>query len=65
MTRTHVGWLIGIAALGMMLSLMATEVSQLADWHAALTPKFVGEMLEHLSVVIGAFVGGKLIPTAA
>lgn len=63
MTNTHIGWMIGVAAFGMMLGLMGTEVSELTSWQEALTPGFVGTMFLHASVVIAAFVGGKLIPS--
>lgn len=63
MTQTQVGWVVGVAAGGMMLGLMGQEVAGLMTWAEALTPAFVGEMFLHASVVVGAFVGGKLIPT--
>lgn len=63
MTQTHMGWMIGLGALGMMFGLMGTEVAELQSWSEALTPGFIGNMLLHASVVIAAFVGGKLIPT--
>lgn len=63
MTQTHMGWMIGLGALGMMFGLMGNEVAELQSWNEALTPGFVGNMLLHASVVIAAFIGGKLIPT--
>lgn len=62
MTQTQTGWMIFVAAVGVMLGLMAGEVSNLHTWHDATTTAFVGKTMLHLSVVIGAFVGGKLIP---
>jgi len=43
--------------------LSAADVSQLKDWHEAISPAFVGLFMAHMGVVIGAFVAGKLIPT--
>ena len=63
MKQTHMGWMIGLAAMGMTFGLMGTEVGELSAWSEALAPGFVGKMLLHASVVIAAFVGGKLIPT--
>ena len=63
MTQQHVGWMVGIAAGGMMLGLMGSEVASLTSWSEAFAPAFIGEMLLHASVVIAAFIGGKLIPT--
>lgn len=63
MKQAHMGWMIGIAALGMMFGLMGKEVAELMSWSEAVSPGFVGDMLLHASVVIAAFVGGKLIPT--
>lgn len=63
MSRTTTGWLIFIAALGMMFSLISVDVVSLKDWNETLTPGFVGSMMAHLAAVITAFVGGKLIPS--
>lgn len=57
------GWLVGLAAIGVMLTHSAAEVMKLSDWSGMFTPSFVGSQLLHLGTVIGAFVGGKLIPT--
>lgn len=65
MSSQHTGWVIGIAGLGMMCGLLAVDVSQMRDFHEALTPAFVGSTLGHIASVITAFVGGKLIPTDA
>lgn len=62
-TKTTAGWALFIGALGMMASLMAVDVSKLADWHAAQSPAFVGTALAHFGVVTAAFLGGKLIPS--
>lgn len=63
MTPTVTGWIIFVAALGMMLTLIAGDVSGLKSWSEALHPSFIGASAGHLGVVIAAFVGGKLIPT--
>lgn len=63
MNATNSGWIIFIASLGMMTGLMGNELSSLRSWEDAQTVVFVGKCLMHLSVVIGAFVGGRLIPT--
>lgn len=65
MTQKHIGWLVGIAATGMMLGLIGKEVAELPQLADALTPKFIGDTMVHLSLVIAAFVGGKLVPTEA
>lgn len=62
MTNKHIGWLTLIAALGMLFTLEAVEISNLSSWNTALTPPFVGKFLAHLGTVIGAFIGGKLLP---
>ena len=63
MKQSHMGWMIGLAALGMMFGLKGKEGSELMSWTEVFSPGFIGEMLLHASVVIAAFVGGKLIPT--
>ncbi len=62
-TLTSTGWVVFIAALGMMFGLLAVDVSQLDHWAQATTPAFIGQILGHLGAVIAAFCGGKLIPT--
>lgn len=65
MTQHATGWAVFAAAIGMMAGLLSPEVSSLSSWGAALAPAFVGKALAHFGVVIAAFVGGKLIPTAS
>lgn len=62
MNNTTGGWLIFVAAIGMMCTLLAADVASLGQWHDVLAPKFVALELAHLGAVIGAFIGGKLIP---
>ena len=64
MTQTHTGWLVFVAMLGMMAGLIAVDVRELQTWHQATTPAFIGGALAHFGLVIGAFVGGKLLPQA-
>lgn len=59
---TTTGWTIFIAALGMMMGLMAPEVAKLATWGAAFAPGFVAVIMLHFSIVVMAFIGGKMIP---
>lgn len=65
MTPGTTGWAIAIAALGMMAAAIGSEVSGLESWAEASTPAFMGKALVHLGAVIGAFVGGKMIPTSS
>ena len=57
------GWVVGIAAIGMMFGLTAVQISNLETWNQATQPGFVGMQLANIGTVIAAFVGGKLIPT--
>lgn len=63
MTNHQRGYVIFIAALGMMASLLAPEVAGLPSWSAALSPAFCGKALAHFAVVSAAFAGGRIIPT--
>lgn len=63
MTQTHTGWMVFLAMLGMMAGLIAVDVRELGGWAELATPSFVGNLLAHFAIVVGAFVGGKLIPT--
>jgi hypothetical protein len=62
MNATTSGWFLFITSLGMMAGLMGNELVTLKSWSEATTIAFVGKMLMHFSVVIGAFIGGKMIP---
>jgi len=56
------GWLLLIAAMGMMCGLLAVDIASLMEFAEMRTPLFVGTMLGHLAATITAFVGGYLIP---
>jgi hypothetical protein len=62
-SATTTGWIIFVAAIGMMFGLMSVDILTLKDWNALATPTFVGTFFGHISAVIAAFVGGRLIPT--
>jgi hypothetical protein len=62
MSNKATGYMIFIAALGMMFTLLAGDVAHLEKWRDAIDPAFVAGMLTHLGAVIAAFVGGKLLP---
>jgi len=61
-TQTTTGWVVFIAALGMMFGMLAVDIVALKEWSQATTPTFIGSTVGHISAVIGAFMGGKLIP---
>lgn len=62
MTNQQTGWIVFIAACGMMFGLLSVDVSHLATWHEVSTPGFIADLFGHIAAVITAFVGGKLIP---
>ena len=64
MNNKTAGWILGLAALGMMLGLMSGDVAKIKTWTDVFSPLFVADMFAHISAVIMAFIGGKLIPTA-
>lgn len=51
-----------IAAMGMMFGLVAADMRKLASFEDIWTVGFVADFLGHLSVVIAAFIGGRLMP---
>ena len=63
MNQTATGWVVGAAALGLMFTLLAGDISQLKTWADATYPSFIAGVIAHLGAVIAAFVGGKLIPS--
>jgi hypothetical protein len=65
MSKSTAGYMVLVAAVGMMCTLLSAEVVNLKAWAEALTPLFVGKAMAHIGVVIAAFLGGKLIPTDA
>ena len=60
--QTTTGWIIFTGAIGMMCGMLAIDMASLKQWADMQTPLFVGTTLGHISAVIGAFVGGKIIP---
>lgn len=62
MTKTTTGWVILVAAVGMMFGLLSVDLITLKQWSDATTPLFVGTTIGHIAAVIAAFVGGKIIP---
>lgn len=62
MNQTTTGWVVFVAAFGMMLGMIAIDIASLMEWSQMQTPVFVGTTLGHLAAVIAAFVGGKIIP---
>lgn len=62
MTQTNTGWIIFVAAIGMMLGMIAIDISSLNEWSQMTTPVFVGTTIGHIAATIAAFVGGKVIP---
>lgn len=59
---TTTGWIIFIAALGMLFGMVSVDLVALHGWDQATTPAFVGITIGHLAAVLTAFAGGKLIP---
>lgn len=62
MTQNQKGWIVFVAALGMMLGLLSPEIAALPNWGATAEPLFVAKVLGHLGAVIAAFVAGRLMP---
>jgi hypothetical protein len=58
------GWMVFVAAVGMMLGLLSVDLTHLKGWSEAVTPLFVGTAIGRLAAVIAAFVGGRLLPAS-
>ena len=56
------GWIVAIAAFGMMCTLVSGDVAQLKTLNDVWSPLFISNILAHLGAVIAAFIGGNLIP---
>lgn len=64
MNKTNAGWIIFVASVGMMLGMVAIDITSLKEWSEMTTPAFVGTAVGHIAATIAAFVGGKIIPEA-
>lgn len=62
MNSTTGGWVVFVAAMGMMFGMIAIDITGLKAWSEMQTPLFVGTTVGHIAATIAAFVGGKLIP---
>lgn len=62
MNNKNMGWIIAIAAMGMMCTLLAGDIGSLTKWSDATYPAFMAGVLTHIGTVVGAFIGGNLIP---
>lgn len=62
MTATNTGWIIFVAALGMMATLLSADIRALKSWNEVFQPGFIADALAHFGTVIAAFVAGKIIP---
>jgi hypothetical protein len=63
MTNTTTGWIVFVAAFGMTIGLIGADMATARTYEDIKTVAFVGLVFQHLSVVIAAFIGGRLIPT--
>ncbi len=62
MTPTTTGWVVFVAAIGMMFGLLSVDIVALKDFNEMYTPLFIGTFMGHVAAVIAAFIGGRLIP---
>lgn len=63
MNRYTMGWTIFAAMFGAMCLSIGNELQQLKSYDELYSLVFIGKNMVHLGTVIGAFVGGKLIPS--
>lgn len=56
------GWIVAVAALGMMCNLLSQDIITFCSWSDIFSFRFVAHFLQHISVVIAAFIGGNLVP---
>ena len=62
MNQKTTGWVVFLAAVGMMFSLLAVDIVALNEFGEMRTPLFIGTLMGHIAAVITPFVGGRLIP---
>jgi hypothetical protein len=63
--RVAAGSAMAVAAVGMCLGLLGTEIAGLGTWAAIWTPAFIGKSLGHVATVLAAYASGQLIPTSS
>ena len=51
-----------IVGAGMFFGLIGPKVQQFESWDEASAPRFIGEVLIQIGVVIGAWIAGQLSP---
>jgi len=56
MNKTTTGWVVFLAAIGMMFSLLAIDIVALKDFNAMYTPLLIGTFLGHIAATITAFI---------
>lgn len=56
------GWVLIIAGLGMILTLLSGDISNLNNWSEVTHPPFVAGVIAHIGAVLTAAVGGNLVP---
>lgn len=52
-----------LAAVGLVLASVGSEIRELMDWAEVVRPSFIGSIIMHIAAAIGAFVGGQMLPT--
>lgn len=57
------GWIIFIAAMGMMATLLSGDIRSLKTWNEVFQPGFIADALAHFGTVVAAFIAGKIIPS--
>lgn len=55
------GYILFIAALGVMFTLLSADLADLSNWDEVYSPRFVASAFSHIGTVIAAFVGGRLV----
>lgn len=63
MTQQQTGWLLILAAAGMLAINVSDAFADLESWHGATTPQFFAVALKQTGMVIMAALGGKLLPS--
>ena len=63
MKQARKGRMTALGAAGLMAGLMVAEIAGLQSWAQALAPPFVAKVVGHIAVVIGAYEGGRMVPS--
>jgi hypothetical protein len=63
LSRTTGGWILALGMLAGMLKLVSADLADVGQWVELKNPHIWAAFFDHVSVLIGAFIAGQIVPT--